>query len=97
MVHDSWLKVRISGDLVVGLRAKYGRGVSKAVRGMIERDLGVEKKSDAGALVNKKVKDDSSDTVYVDGMPMTKKLNNEDPKMTWRERLELQKKEKDNK
>jgi hypothetical protein len=51
MVHDSWLKVRISGDLVVGLRAKYGRGVSKAVRGMIERDLGVEKKSDAGALV----------------------------------------------
>lgn len=65
MVHDSWLKIRIGQGLVDGLRAKYGNGVSKAVRGLIERDLGVvEKKSDAVASKGK---------------------------MTWRERLELQK------
>lgn len=55
MLHDSWLKVRISGVLLDGLRAKYGRGVSKVVRGMIERDLGFEKKSDADALEKSKM------------------------------------------
>lgn len=57
MVHDSWLKIRISGCLVDGLRAKYGKGVSEGVRGLIEMDL--EKKSDAAAFVGKIAKDKS--------------------------------------
>lgn len=70
MVHDSWLKIRISSDLVDALRDKYGKGVSGVVRGFIEDDLGVDEKSDADALVG----------------------DNGVGRITWKDRLELQKK-----
>jgi len=43
MEQNEWLKIRISSSLKEGLKKKYGKGVSGAVRDLIEKDLGQEK------------------------------------------------------
>ena len=56
MEQDTWLKIRISSSLKDELSKKYCKGMSRAVRDMIVRDLGLGLCFDNRKEISKDVK-----------------------------------------